>query len=194
MMSKMIGNFRQDSDATEHLSVVFSKGRLPVKHRWRNNGLTADFVANYASTFLDSRDSDDPRKLKRTREIKDSVSYVANELLENGLKYHDASVDDNVGLRLRCEIHDDGLILTVSNCVSNDAAPALETLANELLVRDVSELYFERLERNSGESAGLGLITMVHDYDAQLAWRLSPHGAVGVTVWTQAYIALPLEC
>ena len=194
MMSKMIGNFLSDSDDTEHLSVVFSKGRLPVKHRWRNNGLTADFVANYASTFLDSRDSDDPRKLKRIREIKDSVSYVANELLENGLKYHLAGDDDNVGLRLRCEIRDEGLVLTVSNRVSSDAAKSLEGLANELLVNDVAELYFERIERNSGESAGLGLITMVHDYDARLAWRLSLLPAGEGTVWTQAFIALPLEC
>ncbi len=194
MKSRLIGNFRPDSDDTEHLSVVFSKGRLPVKHRWRNNGLTADFVANYASTFLDPRDSDDPRKLKRIREIKDSVSYVANELLENGLKYHEDSDEDKVGLRLRCEIHDDGLILNVSNCAATDAVAALEALARELLVRDVTELYFEKLERNSGESAGLGLITMVHDYQAQLAWRLLLHETGRVTVWTQAFIALPLEC
>lgn len=187
-MSKMIGNFRSNSDDTEHLSVVFSKGSLPIEHRWRNNSLTADFVANYASTFLD------PQKLERIHEIKDSVSYVANELLENGLKYHDASDDDDAGLSLRCEIHDKGLILTVSNRVATAAAASLEALARELLVRDVSELYFEKIERSNGESAGLGLITMVHDYDAQLAWRLSPHESGRVTVSSQAFISLPQEC
>jgi hypothetical protein len=193
-MAKQIGHFREYSDVAEHLSVVFSKGSLPIKHRWRNNGLTADFVASYASTFLDSRDSEDPRKLKRIREIKDSVSYVANELLENGLKYHDGRDDGEAGLSLRCEIREDGLILTVSNRASAAAAASLEALANELLERDISELYFEKLERSSAESSGLGLITMIHDYDAQLAWNLNTLSAGTVAISTQAFISLPQEC
>ena len=51
-MSDLFGDFVEIGPATEFLILSFSSSSLPVQERWRNNSLSADFLANYWETFL----------------------------------------------------------------------------------------------------------------------------------------------
>ena len=84
-MIQTFGHFieRQD-DQSEYLKIGFSPTSIPIQQRWRNNGLSADFLADYLSTFFPG---DDRAAAERQAELKGAVSYVANELLENAMKF-----------------------------------------------------------------------------------------------------------
>ena len=60
--TEIIGNFINiDSCAEgEYLQLGFQPSSVPLKQRWRNNGLSADFLGDYVTTFF-PRDESDPR-------------------------------------------------------------------------------------------------------------------------------------
>jgi hypothetical protein len=49
----VLGNFIENlPPSQEYLILSFSPSSIPLKQRWRNNCLSADFLADYLSTFL----------------------------------------------------------------------------------------------------------------------------------------------
>ncbi len=94
-MIEIFGDFSESKlNNEEFLIIGFSPTSIPIKQRWRNNGLSADFVADYLTTFFPVSD-EDPSTRERQVEIKGAVSYIANELLENAMKYNDEVLTSN---------------------------------------------------------------------------------------------------
>lgn len=58
-----------------------------TQQRWRNNGISANFVADHLATFLPA---DDVSEINQANQAvaRDAISYVANELLENAMKFN----------------------------------------------------------------------------------------------------------
>ena len=83
-MTQIFGDFIENPSSQEYLIIGFSPTSLPLQQRWRNSGLSADFLADYVSTFFPGGDT---TALNRKAEVKDAVSFVANELLENAMKF-----------------------------------------------------------------------------------------------------------
>ena len=73
----------EEGQRCEYLKIRFSPSPVPLQQRWRNNGLSAAFVADYLSTFFLDQD---PAVSACQVEIKGAFSYLANELLENAMK------------------------------------------------------------------------------------------------------------
>ena len=92
-MSQIFGNFIE-TFPPEHdsLELNFTPNSLPLKKRWRSNRLSAHFIADYFSNFLPV-DEDDPVQERRIKESKGAVSYVANELLENAMKFNNQATN-----------------------------------------------------------------------------------------------------
>src|ERR1700733_1666888 len=67
------------SDQCEYLTLAFSPTSAPLRSRWRNNGLSADFLGDYVTTFLPTN-GPEPALAGRQNEIKHAVTYIANEL------------------------------------------------------------------------------------------------------------------
>src|SRR5262245_24286004 len=173
-MTRTFGHFiaRKD-DQGEYLKIGFSPTSLPIQQRWRNNGLSADFLADYLSTFFPGADRE---AAERQAELKSAVSYVANELLENAMKFSYAPSHHAIGLAMYLET--DAVSLYVTNSVDPRAvAPFQHTIAR-LLIEDIDTLYVEQLmhnaESDSAEGSGLGYLTMLHDYGVVLAWQFAP--------------------
>ena len=176
-MDKIFGDFKKDvlSDQVEFLQLAFSPSSIPIQERWRNNGLSADFVADYLSTFFPAS-NDNPTARRRQAEIKSSVSYIANELLENAMKYNckiaDCPIKFGINLLHKEKVF---VFLHVTNRVAPEQLLNFEAYIEEFLNSDSEELYFRKLEESAedegNESSGLGLITMKNDYDAKLGWR-----------------------
>ncbi|MEO1375658.1 MAG: hypothetical protein AAFW70_15360 [Cyanobacteria bacterium J06635_10] len=56
--AQVFGDFVERPQQDEHLTLGFSPSAIPIRKRWRNNGLSADYVANYLATFFPTKDSD----------------------------------------------------------------------------------------------------------------------------------------
>ena len=171
-MTQIFGDFIEQPASQEYLIIGFSPSSVPLKQRWRNNGLSADFLADYLTTFFPGN-QDEPSTIERQAEIKSAVSYIANELLENAMKFNDETSDYPIDIKLQLE--SDGVIFSVANSISPQAVDKFQAYIQQLLASEPSELYIERLEKNAADesctNSGLGLLTMLTDYRAKLGWK-----------------------
>ncbi len=183
------GDFWTLPTGGERLTLSFSPGQLPLQQRWRNNGLSADFMGDYVTAFF-PRDDADPATGQRQAEVKGAVSYIANELLENAMKYHDAA--SGAPIEIELVMTSEQVVLTLTNHITEAQAADFRQFIQRLADSDADTLYMDQLESNAmtGSSSGLGLLTMVNDYGAALAWRFAPQGAQGVNAQTQGALTV----
>lgn len=171
-MIQTFGNFIEPSPSQEYLIIGFSPSSIPLKQRWRNNGLSADFLADYLTTFFPGN-QDDSSILTRQAEIKSAVSYIANELLENAMKFNDENSHYPIDIKL--QLKKDGLIFSVANSIPPLSVDKFQAYIQKLLVSDPSEMYIDQLEKNAADEncsdSGLGLLTMLNDYSAKMGWK-----------------------
>jgi hypothetical protein len=175
-MTQTFGEFRENLPTDQEFLILgFSPSSVSLKQRWRNNGLSADFIADYLTTFFPVSE-DEPSTKEKQVEFKGTVNYIANELLENAMKFSDDTCNYPIkfGLHLLKDTRVT-VVLIVTNSIPAAALDKFQTLIQELLDEDPAELYIRQLEKNAcndnGNSSGLGLITMRHDYLAKLGWK-----------------------
>lgn len=190
-MQQIFGDFVEQGDGDEYLLIHFSPTSQPIQQRWRNSGLSADFLAEYWSTFFPAYDV--PSRVKQ-REIKGAINYIANELLENVMKFSYQPADYPVNLELY--LYEDEFKFYTRNAIDPQAVGGFQVRIQTLLTEDTQMLYLEQLERNAADESstgsGLGLLTMVNDYGARLAWKfetLSQDLEI-ITVITMVQLAL----
>ena len=179
---------RHDQD-TESLNLAFWPSSVPLQQRWRNNGLSADFLGDYVTTFF-PLDENDPATRDRQAEVRGAVGFIANELLENAMKFHDTSLPEPITVHLSLE--PTRILLEQTNGADQDVAEAFQTYIRKLRDSDPNELYIEQLENNavSDTGAGLGYLTMINDYEAEVAWRFEPLPERGFRITTQVTIQI----
>ncbi|MBD2480887.1 DUF6272 family protein [Planktothrix sp. FACHB-1365] len=176
-MAQIFGEFlHQFPPDHDSLELTFTPTSRPIKQRWRNNLLSAHFVADYFSTFL-PLDADNPSREKRIKQGKGAVSYVANELLENAMKFN----NENVKSKIRFGIHfiEESQTVTAAifatNSITAEGTEKFQSFIQELLTEDPNELYIRQVEQSvedeNNNASGLGLLTMINDYQAQLGWK-----------------------
>ena len=171
-MIQIFGDFIEQPTSQEYLIIGFSPSSIPMKQRWRNNGLSADFLADYLTSFFPGN-KDEPSTIDRQAEIKSSVSYIANELLENAMKFNNETSEYPIDIKLQLE--SDGVIFSVVNSISPQAVDKFQAYIQQLLASEPSELYIQQLEKNAADESctdcGLGLLTMLTDYTAKIGWK-----------------------
>jgi hypothetical protein len=176
MMNQILGHYAQQWDEQcEYLALSFSPLSAPLRSRWRNNGVSADFLGDYVTTFLPAEGDFAPGSGQN--EIKHAVTYIANEFLENAMKYHERNVDIPIGIRL--ELTRDKITIRASNGIGAEQAHRYKTFVENILEHDAGDLLLRQLEENSAgiesDASGLGLLTMMNDYEARLGWRFEAH-------------------
>ncbi len=156
----------------EFLILGFSPASLPLKQRWRNNGLSADFLADYLATFFPANDSE-PASLRKQAEVRNAVSYIANELLENAMKFNDDSSATPVSIKL--QLYPDQIVFHITNSVSLQNGEKFQAFIQKLRHSDTQELYIRQLEENAendnSTQSRLGLLTMINDYQTKIGWK-----------------------
>jgi hypothetical protein len=192
--TQILGDFIQDFPP-EHdsLELTFTPSSRPIQQRWRNHRLSAHFVADYLSSFL-PLDEEDASSEKRIKQSKGAVSYVANELLENAIKF----TDNNSRYKVKFGIHFiEGIeiiaVIFATNFAKSESVNKLQALIKEILSSDPNELYLQQLEKNAeteSETSGLGLLTIINDYSAKIGWRFEtvPESVDTILVTTIAQI------
>ncbi len=169
MTEQIFGDFKAALGDQVYLRIHFSPTSISLQQRWRNNGLSADFVAEYWGTFFSAHGISSPRK---QNEIKGAIGYIANELLENMTKFTHMPNEHSVSLELY--LYQDEFVFYTYNTIAPHAVGPFQTYIQRLLTEDIETLYLQQLERsvlNVNNGARLGLLTMLNDYDARLAWK-----------------------
>ena len=167
---KTFGDYLEEINGEEYLVIHFSPTSVPLRQRWRNTGLAADFLAEYWSTFFP--DSCDLTRRKQL-EVKESIRFVANELLENLMKYSYEPANHPVGLALY--LFKDEFRFYAKNAIDPEWIEPFQARIQQLLSSDMDDLYIQQVERNVTEEgqreSHLGLLTMARDYGGRLAWK-----------------------
>lgn len=191
-MTQIFGAFVEPEHETkEYLKIGFSPSSVPLQQRWRNNGLSADFLADYLSTFFPG---DDDEALDKQAQIKDAVNYIANELLENAMRFNYAPARHSVDITM--ELHKDSVCFYVTNSIDPGARETFQHFIQRLLTEDPSEIYIEQVTRNADDDAngdsGLGFLTMLNDYHAELAWKFATYAEEPEIVMVTTMVRLPV--
>ncbi len=172
-MIQLFGDFQEDIPTNhEFLIIGFFPNSLPLKQRWRNNGLSADFIADYLTTFFPAN-QDEPATVERQLQLKTAVNYIANELIDNALKFNDEKSDYPVKFGLH--LLEDRLVLISTNCVSPKALDNFYEFVNQLKKTDLESFYIHQLEKGAEEDSQesqLGILTMMQDYLATVGWKI----------------------
>lgn len=174
-MVEVFGHFIEEiPDNSEHLTLAFSPIVLARKRRWRNNGLSADFIGDYLRVFFIGHYMRRGNDQSASHELEEGVKYIANELLENAMKFSDPTVQYSTHISLY--LLEEELIFYVTNTVCPQAVADFKALVKMILeTDDVQTLYFSQMEANAldenSAQSGLGFLSMICDHSAQLSWK-----------------------
>ena len=183
-MKEVFGEYREKTGSTEFLIMSFSSQTLPIKDRWRNSGLSANYLADYWGTFFPVHSK------SAVNEVQDAVSFISNELLENALKFSQET--DVSTIRISLYLFDDCLQFYVTNPISTTTAESFKAFLHRILKEDTHELYLALLEdrdQDSGLESRLGFLTILNDYGAKMGWKFEtpnqPSDTIIVTTMVQ---------
>jgi len=169
-MTTILGHYTDTINSYEYLTLTFSPQQFSIQDRWRSNGVSADFLADYWATFFPATET---MMLRKQAHVKEALSYIANELLENMMKFH--SKDAEYPLSITLYLFSDTLLFYAINCVEPASAQRFQAYITTLLASDLQQFYLAQLEKNALDethsSSGLGYLTMMHDYGAELGWK-----------------------
>ncbi|MEM9301252.1 MAG: hypothetical protein AAGE01_04035 [Pseudomonadota bacterium] len=140
-----------------------------LEHDWKDVSEVANFIADYLAASAASTDE------LVLRQLRDSASYVVNELVENAVKY---CADDFIQASSGAD--DDHWTFAISHGSPAETVAGLEEFLERLQASSAEELMIEQVERNfelgSESGSGLGLVTIIADHGAIMAWQIVPNG------------------
>ena len=188
--SQIFGAFLEVIPASEeYLTLNFSPSSAPRKRRWSNYGLSADFLGDYFAAFFPG-DALPNSQINRRNTVKASVSYIANELIENAVKYSDEAFSLPISITLF--LYELEIIFQITNYSTLDVGEDYQTFVQAILNSEPGEFYMQQLEKTATGSGGssMGLLTMINDYSAQFGWRFqtSHHHPDAVQVTVMAHL------
>lgn len=179
-MEQFFGSFiKEFPPERDCLELTFTPNSKRIKQLWRTQRLSAHFVADYFVNFLPIDKDHSEEEDQRIKETKGAVSYIANELLENAMKYNLETSQFKVKFGIQfLEATEVIAVIFVTNTIDRAGAEKFQTFIQKLLTCDPDELYIQQVEASAedenAESSGLGLITAINDYHAQLGWKFEP--------------------
>lgn len=182
-------------NSKEYLTICFSPSASARQQRWRNYGLSADFLGDYFATFFpgSSHKAGSTEDLMQRDTVKSAISYIANELLENAIKYHSDRAQDPISISLF--LYEDLIVFQSINLVEPLPAEQFKGFIQAILsAGDIDHLFSQQLEKaamGQGESH-MGFLTMMCDYGVEFGWGFepSPQHQDLIQVNVQAYLSL----
>ncbi|MEI6428610.1 MAG: DUF6272 family protein [Pseudanabaena sp. ELA607] len=206
-MKKIFGDFQENwSNSREFIEIGFANSSLPLGKRWRNSGLSANFVADYITNCCcDEHPETHYTKPNlvclnhhRQSKLKSAISFIANELLENALKYGDNSSNEAINLGLY--FLEDRIILLTTNIIKSENVAYFQAYLEKITNinhEQLVELYIQQIESiNNIEahlSSRLGYLTMINDYQADLGWQFEEISENPLAIIVKTMVQLHLQ-
>lgn len=139
----------------------------PLGLGWKHSSMTSDFIAEMVALRF--------RPVRRQYKLVSyDIGYVTNELIENAIKFR---THGEITVEVLADA--DSFKIRVSNFVDDEAATRFQQLLSDVMAGDPGDLLIQQLEASatqSGNASGLGLLTLMSDYQVHLAWRFEADG------------------
>jgi len=195
-MKQIFGSFIEEFPAEQDsLELIFTPSSHRIRQLWRSRRLSAHFVADYFINFLPISQKNSAESEQWIKETRESVSYIANELLENAMKYNLKTSQSKVRFGIQfLENSELMAVIFVSNSVDKKGAEKFKDFIQDLLASDPEEFYIQQVESSAEEEndeiSRLGFITAINDYQAKLGWKFEtlPSQPEVITVTTMAQL------
>ena len=99
------------------------------------------------------------------------LSTITNELLENAIKF---TADKNKLVSISLRRFDNTISIETVNMAIKDNVDRLKNYIHKIENEDLDDLFINTIEssENESNSSGLGLITVIKDYDAKLGIKV----------------------
>jgi len=159
----LLGDFVDPAIADFDCSLTFTLKAVYIEKArlWKSKDLSAEFFGEFWNNLLDIHD------------VKPRLHFICAELLENAV-YHSTAADYQIMIQL-C-LKQDELLVYVRNSDRTENMAEFKDFIHMLLeAEDLQDLFIQRMKeiRKSGSrKSQVGLITIVKDRGAQLAWKL----------------------
>lgn len=154
----------------------------PLQLGWKHSGMTADFIAEVMALPFS-------RSKKDYMQAHHDIGYLSNELIENAVKFRLPGE-----ILIEAGISEGSFLIRVKNTIDGATASRFQQLLHRLQSKDPGELLLEQIETNAISSAsgsGLGLLTLLSDYDAKMAWAFEEYNDERIILTTTAAVAMP---
>lgn len=168
-------------DATYAVQLRLLDG--PLYLAWKHSSMTSDFIAEMmALRFRPSR--------RRYNQVRQDIGYLTNELIENAIKFR---APGEIAIEAMAE--DDNFKMRITNFVDRQTAASFQRLLSNITQGDPSDLLIQQIEasaKTADSGSGLGLLTLMSDYKADLAWLFEedrPRNRARL----ETYAAMPLS-
>ena len=172
-MNQLFGDFKEEILANHKLfKIDFFIHSIPIERRKQTRYLFIVFITDYLATLFPV-DEEDINSYERQLQMKSAVSYIANELLENSMKFNHESV--NYPIEFGICFLEKVLVFVVSNCASEKTLERFKEFVHELTNSDIDALYFCQLKKGfeeKSEESRLGFLSLITDYSAKLGWKI----------------------
>lgn len=183
--SKILGDYAAPPDENEAYKWLdIAPSAASLEERWPVCGRSADQLADFVGESLP-----DDERIDRL-DIVDSMGYIANELLENAIKFsYQPAVH---GISFAVFLSAEAVWLYASNAVSSVETTMLQEVVHRLKTGDLEQMFQDRVERSLVEDkfhASLGFLTILMDYGATLGWKIEKFGETN-WVTTMARLAI----
>ena len=162
--------------------VVFRTEHFHLK--WAHCSATADFLADfYAGVQQENRSE------AQTKELRHGIGYLANELVENVVKFR--TVGD---VEIEAGLEAGDFLLRISHWISPETSARFQALLSDVTAGDPGDLLIQRIEANAagGSGSGLGLLTLMSDYGVRMTWNFQPAETGDHRVHLETLARLPL--
>ncbi len=168
-MVKIFGNFLENIETDEYLIISFSSDRAELGKVWKNNILSADYLAQYWGNFIPAYI---PSHKGQQTELQDSIGFIANELLENAFKFN---FSNKFSIKISLSIINKSINFHVTNSIDPDIISEFQKTIKLLQTKDPQELLLKQMELvgndETNQATGLGYLTLLVDYGVELAWK-----------------------
>lgn len=154
----------------------------PLQLGWKHSGMTADFIAEVMALPYS-------RSRKDYMQAHHDIGYPSNELIENAVKFRQPGE-----ILIEAGIFDGTFLIRVKNTIDGVTSSRFQQLLHRLQSKDPGELLLEQIETNAISAAsgsGLGLLTLLSDYDAKMAWAFEGNSDQHIILTTTAAVAMP---
>jgi hypothetical protein len=183
------GNYRETKPVDkEKLTISVSPATFPLK--WGLCALSANYLADYFVHFYPAA-KEDPQ-IAQT--IKHSISFVANELMENAVKYH---YNRATSINLTTWLDGEDIFFLCQNTVDPKSLAKFFAHLEKMTSRDPHELLIEQIEKNAEGTneggSGLGILTMMTDYQARFGWKVERNRLHPNLITVTTFVELPLS-
>ncbi|MEP6668103.1 MAG: ATP-binding protein [Chthoniobacter sp.] len=185
-MKTQFGEMSELNGALQHVAKIqFCAEQLALK--WAHCSICADFLSQWYSNVLSANGF-----AGKLNDAGHGISYMANELIENAVKFR-AGGDVDIVTGLAGHL----FVLEIGNWIAEETSRTFQGLLEEITNGDPGELLIQRIEANAaGESggSGLGLLTLMNDYGAKISWCFEKkESAAGAPVHLTTTAQLNLE-